>query len=90
MCAIAGMLNLKASPETVAAMEKTMRRRGPDDFGIFQDDDVTLLHARLTVIDPEGGQQPMSLRFQGRDYTIVYNGELYNAPELRWELSKLG
>ena len=90
MCAIVGILNLNAAPQTVQAMEKTMRRRGPDDFGMFQKGDVTLLHARLTVIDPEGGRQPMTLRFQGREYTIVYNGELYNAPELRRELSKLG
>ncbi len=90
MCAIAGILNLNAAPETVAAMQKTMRRRGPDDFGIFQKGDVTLLHARLTVIDPEGGRQPMTLRFQGREYTMVYNGELYNTEELRRELRKLG
>lgn len=90
MCAIAGLLNLTASPETVQAMHDTMRRRGPDDFGIFQRGDVSLLHARLTVIDPEGGQQPMTLLFQGREYTIVYNGELYNTQELRRELLKLG
>ena len=90
MCAIAGMLNLNASPETVTAMQKTMCRRGPDDFGIFQNGDVTLLHARLTVIDPEGGRQPMTLRFHGREYTIVYNGELYNTDQLRRELLKLG
>ena len=90
MCAIAGILNMNAAPETLAAMRKTMLRRGPDDFGIFQERDVTLLHARLTVIDPEGGRQPMMLRFQGREYTMVYNGELYNTEELRRELSKLG
>lgn len=90
MCAIAGILNLPAPAETVRNMKQTMRRRGPDDFGVFQNDDVTLLHARLTVIDPEGGRQPMSLRFQGRQYTMVYNGELYNTFELRQELTKLG
>ena len=90
MCAIAGILNLPAPAETVRNMKQTMRRRGPDDFGVFQNDDVTLLHARLTVIDPEGGRQPMTLRFQGRQYTMVYNGELYNTFELRQELTKLG
>lgn len=89
MCAIAGILNLEAAPETIASMLATMRRRGPDDTGVFQKQDVTLLHARLTVIDPEGGRQPMSLLFQGREYTIVYNGELYNCAELRQELQKL-
>ena len=90
MCAIAGILNLAASPETVQAMLSTMRRRGPDDFDVFQGENVTLLHARLTVVDPEGGHQPMTLRFQGREYTIVYNGELYNTRELRCQLQKLG
>ena len=90
MCAIAGILNLPAPAETVRNMKQTMRRRGPDDFGVFHNDDVTLLHARLTVIDPEGGRQPMKLRFQGRQYTMVYNGELYNTFELRQELVKLG
>ena len=90
MCAIAGILNLNAAVQTVQAMEKTMRRRGPDDFGIFQKGEVTLLHARLTVIDPEGGRQPMTLRFQGREYTLVYNGELYNTDDLRRELRRLG
>ena len=90
MCAIAGILNLEAAPETIASMLATMRRRGPDDTGVFQERDVTLLHARLTVIDPEGGRQPMGLLFQGREYTIVYNGELYNCAELRQELQKLG
>ena len=74
MCAIAGILNLDAAPETIASMLATMRRRGPDDTGIFQEKDVTLLHARLTVIDPEGGRQPLGLLFQGWEYTFVYNG----------------
>ena len=49
MCAIAGILNLPAPAETVRNMKQTMRRRGPDDFGIIQDGAVTLLHARLTI-----------------------------------------
>ena len=49
-------------------------------------DEAALIHARLSVMDPENGRQPMS--FDG--YTIVYNGEIYNAPELRRELCALG
>ena len=90
MCAIAGILNLKASPATVEAMQKTMRRRGPDDLGVFEGEDVTLLHARLAVIDIEGGRQPMTLWFEGEEYTIIYNGELYNTEELRIELINCG
>ena len=90
MCAIAGILNLTASPETLQAMKKTMHRRGPDDFGVFRQEAVTLLHARLAVIDPAGGRQPMTFAFENEEYTIIYNGELYNTPELRRELRGLG
>ena len=90
MCAIAGILNLQAPEAVVTAMRQTMHRRGPDDFGVFRGENVTLLHARLAVIDIEGGQQPMSLFYEGEEYTIVYNGELYNTRELRCQLQKLG
>ena len=90
MCAIAGILNLKMTEDTIEKMHQTMRRRGPDAKGVFRDGDTTLLHARLAVIDPMGGQQPMTFCFGGEEYTIVYNGELYNTPELRRELMKLG
>ena len=90
MCAIAGIMKLCAPDAVVGAMRHTMERRGPDDFGVFRGEDVTLLHARLAVIDIEGGQQPMTLPFQGEEYTIVYNGELYNTMELRRELEKKG
>ena len=90
MCAIAGILDLSAPSAAVCAMQQTMARRGPDDRGVFQDDDVTLLHSRLAVIDPAGGRQPMTFSFENEEYTIVYNGELYNTPELRLALQKLG
>ena len=89
-CAIAGILNLNAPAAVIDAMGGTMRRRGPDAFGVFRQADVTLLHARLAVIDPEGGAQPMTVQWEGETYTIVYNGELYNTPELRRELGRLG
>ena len=90
MCAIAGILGQEAPPEAISAMLATMARRGPDDRGVFQGEGVTLLHARLAVIDPAGGRQPMTLQFWGEEYTIVYNGELYNTGELRRELQNLG
>ena len=90
MCSIAGMLNLPASELAVDRMKKTMDRRGPDDFGVYRHDEITMLHARLAVIDPEGGKQPMTFEFAGERYTIVYNGELYNTEEIRQELVRLG
>ena len=90
MCAIAGVFNMDTQDVTLAAMLDTMRRRGPDATGICRKDNGYLLHARLAVIDPDGGRQPMTLTYGGETYTIVYNGELYNASELREELMRLG
>ena len=90
MCAIAGILGLDAEGPILGRMLETMRRRGPDDRGIYQNEDCTLLHARLAIIDPEKGRQPMTLSWAGETYVLVYNGELYNTEELRRELVKKG
>ena len=90
MCAIAGVIGLDADPSVIQAMLESMRRRGPDDNGVYQRDDVTLLHSRLTVIDPGGGKQPMILEWAGERYILIYNGELYNTDEIRSQLIKLG
>ena len=90
MCAIAGIIGLPMNDTIVKKMLATMRRRGPDAQGFYMGADCCLLHSRLTVIDPDGGAQPMCLCWQGKEYTIVYNGELYNTQELREELMGLG
>lgn len=90
MCAISGMIGLPASAETIQKMLSTMRRRGPDGSGVFRDENVTLLHSRLAIIDPEGGKQPMEMTWAGEDLCLVYNGELYNTQELRYDLQTLG
>jgi len=90
MCAIAGILGIPTEDAVCRKMLATMSRRGPDATGFCSVDDGWLLHARLAVIDPSGGSQPMTLRSGQEEYTIVYNGELYNTPELRQRLSKLG
>jgi len=90
MCGIAGMIQLPCTDEICERMLKTMRRRGPDDNGIFMSNECCLLHSRLAVIDPLGGAQPMHYCWQNERYTIVYNGELYNTNELRQLLVMLG
>ena len=90
MCAIAGMIDLQVNDSLMDSMLDTMRRRGPDSTGRYQKQGCTLLHARLAVIDPAGGCQPMTLHWGDECYTIVYNGELYNTPELRRELIDRG
>ncbi len=90
MCAIAGMIGLDFDHIVLDKMLSTMARRGPDERGVYIKEKCCLLHSRLTVVDPEGGKQPMCLEWAGEKYTIVYNGELYNTAEIQEELSKLG
>ncbi len=90
MCAIAGIFDLPASKDTAKKLLQTMHRRGPDGNGCYESQAGTLLHARLSIIDPAGGRQPMELDWAGEHYIISYNGELYNTDELRQELLALG
>jgi asparagine synthase (glutamine-hydrolysing) len=66
----------------------TIRHRGPDQFGIYLDDHVGLGHARLSILDLNTGQQPISN--EDESLWIVFNGEVYNHPELRLELQSRG
>ena len=72
MCAIAGVIGLSYNETILKNMEQTMLRRGPDERGINRGDGFALIHRRLTIVDPQGGKQPMSLDFGGEQYTIVY------------------
>ena len=90
MCAIAGMLGLDFNNQIMDKMLSTMLRRGPDEQGTFIDRDCVLLHSRLSVIDPNGGKQPMQLQWAGENYTLIYNGEIYNTQELRQQLQASG
>ena len=71
-------------------MAGAIAHRGPDDMGVHISRRAALAHARLAVMDPENGAQPMTAIRDGHTYTIAYNGELYNAPELRQTLGSLG
>ena len=90
MCAIAGFVNLKGTGAVRDKMLETMIRRGPDAQGYYTGGNCTLLHARLAVIDPAGGSQPMACDYMGEHFEIVYNGELYNTDAVRRELESLG
>ncbi|MDP3784932.1 MAG: asparagine synthase (glutamine-hydrolyzing) [bacterium] len=87
MCGINGF-NFK-DRELIEKMNERTRHRGPDDGGFFLAEEVSLGSRRLAVIDiSPAGHQPMTSA-DGR-YTIVYNGELYNFPELRREMEGRG
>ena len=86
MCGIAGMLgkeiDFRNEKEMIWKMSNSLKERGPDERGEYISRNAALIHRRLSIIDPDGGSQPM--RF-GK-YIIVYNGEIYNTEEIRREL----
>jgi len=92
MCGICGIFNLNgepASPVHLRKMTDAIAHRGPDGEGFFIDSFVGLGHRRLAIIDLSPlGHQPM-VTGDGQ-YTISYNGEVYNFQELRAELETLG
>ncbi len=92
MCGIAGAISfredMRRDSEVYMKMQERLARRGPDQRGIVLYPEAALIHTRLAVIDIERGCQPMSCSIGGREYTIVYNGELYNTDEVRAELAE--
>ncbi|MFB4211770.1 asparagine synthase (glutamine-hydrolyzing) [Shouchella sp. JSM 1781072] len=92
MCGITGWIDwrrdLRKEQKEIKQMAQTLNRRGPDALETWTNQHVAFGHARLIVVDPEGGVQPMTKTVNGKTYTIVYNGELYNTEEIRGELAK--
>ena len=87
MCGFVGIINfrenLKQEKDTLISMNSTLKKRGPDECGYYTDSHVLFAHRRLSVIDPEGGKQPMTFRYNGNTYVIIYNGQIYNTKELK-------
>lgn len=94
MCSICGIIDFcnldHVLPSLTEKMGHTMEKRGPDQSGSYSDPFVSFHHNRLAIMDVEHGKQPMSCFYKGAKYTIVYNGELYNTPELTKEIKKAG
>lgn len=93
MCGIVGWIsarrNMRAEKGIIEGMCATLAHRGPDSSGLYLSEQAALGHKRLAVIDLAGGLQPMTVKSRG-NWTIIYNGELYNTEELRNELLSLG
>lgn len=92
MCGICGIINFNNKPvreNFLKEMMRTMKHRGPDDEGIFIQNNVGLGFVRLSIIDlsPAGHQPMVSV---DKRFIIVFNGEIYNYLELRKELTFLG
>src|SRR5262245_50435105 len=84
MCGIVALYRADGTPvlpDEVVAMRDALAHRGPDDAGYHVDGPVGLGHRRLQIIDLEGGHQPMA-NARGTVH-VVFNGEIYNYPELR-------
>lgn len=91
MCGIAGIYNLNGAPvdETVLrGMRDSLIHRGPDGEGVWLGDGIGLAHRRLSIIDLEGGAQPMGN--EDGSIQVTFNGEIYNHVELRERLQDKG
>lgn len=94
MCGIVGWSNLKNNirdySNIMDKMINTLKLRGPDSGGLQVYDHALIGHRRLAIVDPTGGLQPMTKKIGNREYTICYNGELYNTEEVRSKLLAKG
>lgn len=92
MCGIAGIFHLETAkpvdPKRIRAMTDAIAHRGPDGDGVWTAPGVGLGHRRLSIIDLEGGAQPM-LSADGA-LAVTFNGEIYNFQELRQVLQRAG
>jgi asparagine synthase (glutamine-hydrolysing) len=93
MCGIAGIFGLNGGPanehrDVLTRMTRTLVHRGPDDEGYFVDGPVGLGFRRLSIIDLSSGHQPLSN--EDGSVWIIFNGEVYNYPDLTTELEGKG
>ena len=92
MCGICGIVHKERNkivpPSLVESMCRTIIHRGPDDQGVYTEKNIGLGARRLSIIDVEGGHQPLSNEDQS--IWVAHNGEVYNFPVLREELEDRG
>jgi len=91
MCGICGFCFPDARPgdlDILVKMTTSLHHRGPDADGYYIDEGVALGHRRLSIIDLDTGQQP--IHNEDKTVYVIFNGEIYNFPELKRELEKRG
>jgi asparagine synthase (glutamine-hydrolysing) len=92
MCGIGGIVRpdpeLAVDETALLRMARALRHRGPDGFGLLLDEGAGLVSSRLAIFDLERGWQPLESEPSGS--ALIYNGEVYNHPELRTELERRG
>ncbi|MCS7213191.1 MAG: asparagine synthase (glutamine-hydrolyzing) [Candidatus Calescibacterium sp.] len=90
MCGICGIIEKKTrvDPEILKVMNDALYHRGPDDEGFYINNNIGLASRRLSIIDIQGGKQP--IKNEDESIVVVFNGEIYNYIELRELLEKKG
>ena len=91
MCGIGGIVDYNCKENSCVSVESMLRSisyRGPDESGIYHSPYATIGNVRLSIIDIEGGQQPLADPL--KRFWIVFNGEIFNYKELRKDLEKKG
>ena len=90
MCGIAGFINKNNfnQDKYINDIIKSINHRGPDEFGVFNENGVCLLNTRLSIIDVAHGHQPFVS--DDKNIYVVQNGEIYNYIEVQNELKNLG
>src|SRR5215217_4377023 len=89
MCGIAGIVAKNIEQSELRTMSRMLSHRGPDAEGFFVEDQVALVHKRLSIIDlSEAANQPFYS--QDGQWVIVFNGEIYNYKEIKADLEKKG
>lgn len=88
MCGIVGVLHSKEKEKVIKDMADEMAHRGPDDEGFYHGEDFSLGMRRLSIIAISTSKQPITS--EDENYSIVFNGEIYNYKELREDLQKKG
>jgi asparagine synthase (glutamine-hydrolysing) len=91
VCGIAGIVDFRAAEDKIPTLRRMIRQlqhRGPDASGVFARGPAALAHARLSIIDLSGGNQP--IHNEDGSVWVTVNGEILNYPELRAELEARG
>ena len=82
MCGIAGVINY--NQYNLESIKKALNHRGPNENSILKIDNIALIHTRLSIQDISEGHQPFSYK----NYSIIFNGEIYNHLKLRQNLKE--
>ena len=89
MCGICGFTGqLEERENTLQKMTEVITHRGPDSDGYYVDDYIAMGFRRLSIIDLENGDQPITN--EAGNLILTFNGEIYNYKEIRKELEELG